>query len=334
MSDPILLDANSIVVRCIMAAAVDEVAHDLPFNGGIHGTLNLLSSLLEERAIKAGRIVACFDHAPPPRRYRLIPGYKEKPETDAVSYPFETEEQKDEAFGQLNHVKAALQTLGVTCLCYKQREADDVLGALAQIYIDRGERPIIVTSDKDMWQTISWGARVWDLTNKELIDSGNFYTRTNVATDTFLLYKALLGDPSDKIKGVRGMGKKTLPVLFERAHWYIRLCREPSDQLASLCEYLGRQPKRTKAEAAVLRDRRRIERVLKGIDLRTSFGPTASLIARLDEDSPKVDWRAFCRVLKGAGLGALLGSHSRYTRPFARAAKNARMKGENASSSL
>jgi 5'-3' exonuclease len=329
MADPILIDGNSVAVRCIMAAAVDEVANNLPFNGGIHGTLNLLSNLLGERVIKAGRIVACFDHAPPPRRYRLIPGYKEKPETDEVSYPFETEEQKEEAFGQLDHIRAALQTLGVTCLCYKQREADDVLAALARIYIDRGERPIIVTSDKDMWQTVGWGARIWDLTKKELIDAGNFCQRATVSTDTFLLYKALLGDPSDKIQGVRGMGKKTIPALFERAHWDIRICREPKDQLASLCHFLGTQPKRTKAEAAVIRDRRRIERVIQGIDLRTSFGPVEALTARLDEDPPKVDWRAFCRVFKGAGLGALLGAHGRYTTPFARAAKNARAKGEN-----
>jgi len=326
MSDPLLLDSNSIIVRCIMAAAVDEVANDLPFTGGVHGSLNLLSSLLGERAVQAGRIVACFDHSPPPRRYRLIPGYKEKPETDEVAYPFETEDQKIEAFEQIRTVKAALQTLGVMCLCYRQREADDVLGALARIYIDRGERPIIVTSDKDMWQTIGWGARVWDLTNKEMIDAGNFYARTGVSTDTFLLYKALLGDPSDKIKGVHGMGKKTLPKLFERVHWDIRICREPHDQLASLCAFLGTRTRRSKAEAHLIRDRKRIERVIQGIDLRTSFGPTDSLISRVDEEPPAVDWKAFCRVLKAAGLGLQIGSHTKYTRPFSRASKNARPK--------
>ena len=333
MADPILIDGNSVAVRCIMAAAVDEVEHDLPFNGGIHGTLNLLSSMLNARSVNAGRIIACFDHSPPPRRFRLIPGYKEKPDPDKVSWPFETKEQKTEAFEQLDQIKAALQTLGVTCLCYKQREADDTLAALARIYLDRGERPIIVTSDKDMWQTIGWGARVWDLTQKELIDASNFCQRATVSTDLFLLYKALFGDSSDKIQGVRGMGKKTIPKLFERAHWDTRVSSEPREQLAALCAFLGTQLKRSKAEANILRDRRRIERVLQGIDLRTSFGPTAALVARLDEDPPKADWRVFCRVFKNAGLGALLGSHSRYTIPFARAAKNARMKGENVSHS-
>jgi len=249
------------------------------------------------------------------------------------TYPFETYDQKAEAFEQIFAVKAVLQTLGVTCLCYRQREADDVLGAVAHIYIDRGERPIIVTSDRDLWQTIGWGARVWDLTNKEMIDAGNFNAHTNVSTDTFVLYKALLGDPSDKIKGVRGMGKTKLPELFERAHWDIRICREPKDQLASLCAFLGTQRKRSKAEANLIRDRKRIERVIQGIDLRTSFGPTEALEARLDEEPPEVDWRAFCRVFKAVGLGRQLGVHTRYTRPFARAAKNACVKGGNASSS-
>jgi len=333
MADPLLIDANSVIVRCVMAAASDEIANNLPFTGGVHGSLNLLSGVLGARGVNAGRIIACFDHAPPPRRLRLIPGYKEKPETDEVTWPFETEEQKVEAFEQIPLVKAALQTLGVTCLCYREREADDVLGALAGIYVARGERPIIVTSDKDMWQTIGWGARVWDLTDKEMVDAANFHTRANCSTDTFLLYKALLGDPSDKIKGVHGMGKKRIGELFETAHWDIRICREPLDQLAALCEYLGRLPKRSKAEASVLRERRRIAKVLKGIDLRTSFGPTERLTARLDEDPPGVDWRAFCRVCKHAGLDNLLGGHTKYTRPFQLAAKKARVKGGNPSSS-
>lgn len=338
--DPILLDSNSIIVRCIMAAAVDEVTHDLPFTGGVHGTLNILSRLLRGRDVEAGRIIACFDHSPPPRRYRLIPGYKRSlPEgaptevMEEVPYPFKTHDQRDEAFEQILAVKAALQTLGVTCLCYRRREADDVLGAVARIYLDRGERPIVVTSDRDMWQMVGWGVRVWDLMNKEMIDAGNFHSHTSVSTDTFLLYKALLGDPADKIKGVRGMGKKTLPELFERAHWDIRICREPLDQLASLCAFLGTQPKRSKAEANLIRDRKRIERVIRGIDLRTSFGPTEALTARLDEEPPGVDWRALCRVLKAAGLGSMVGRHTKYTRPFARAAENARAVGGNVSGS-
>jgi DNA polymerase-1 len=324
MADPLLIDANSVVVRCVMASVADEVAHDLPFTGGVYGSLNTLSNLLGERAIDAGRIIACFDHSPPPRRFRLIPGYKEPSNNpDHVPWPFESEMQKMDAFAQVFRVKAVLETLGVTCLCYEKREADDVLAAAARIYIDRGERPIIVTSDHDMWQTIGWGARVWDLTNKELIDAGNFVQHAGVSTDTFLLYKALLGDSSDRIPGVRGMGKKTIPDLFERAHWHIRIVREPRDQLAELCEFLGRLPKRTKAERQILLERKRMERVLQGIDLRASFGPTDKLEARLDEET-EVDWKAFCRACKAAGLHYVLGGHTRYTRPFQRAAKNVR----------
>ena len=324
--DPILVDSNSVIVRCVMASAADEIAHDLPFTGGVYGSLNTLSNLLGEREVDAGRIVACFDHSPPARRYRLIPGYKQKPKDrpGEVPWPFESEMQKMDAFAQTFRVRDALQTLGVTCLCYRQREADDVLAAAARIYTERGERPIIVTSDHDMWQTVGWGARVWDLTNKEMVDAGNFVSLTGVPTDMFLLHKALLGDTSDHIEGVRGMGKTTIPKLFERAHWHIRVVREPREQLAELCEFLGRLPKRTKAESSILRERRRIERVLQGIDLRTSFGPTDGLEARLDEEPPAVDWKAFCRVCKAAGLLAILGAHTRYTRPFQRAAKNAR----------
>ena len=326
--DTLLIDANSLAVRCIMAAAPDELRNDLGFTGGIYGSINTLRTILEHREVRAGRIFAFFDHSIPPRRLRLIPEYKKKRskrEDEGDYYPFENREQKVAAFDQIGSVWDILPTLGVTCLCFKEREADDGIGAAAKILTDRGERPLVVSSDRDLWQTVGWGCRVWDLHDRSLIDAGNFATRGKVSPDTYLLYKALDGDSSDGIPGAKGWGEKYLGQLWEEAYWDIRLCRDPLAQLASLCSYLGRKKGRTKREVTLLRDRPRLERVIKGIDLSTSFGPTGRLEARLDEESPGVKWMEFLRKLKAHGLGNVLGGHQTFTKPFQRAHQRAKM---------
>lgn len=317
--DPILIDANSLVVRCIMAAAPDELRNDLEFTGGIYSSLNTLRMIFEHRSVRAGRIYAFFDHSVPPRRMRLIPEYKKKSrkrEEEGDYYPFDNADQKAAAFEQIGSVWDILPSLGVRCLCFKEREADDGIGAAAQILTARGERPLIISSDRDMWQMIGWGCRVWDLHDHSILDAENFHSRANVSTDTYLLYKALDGDASDGIKGAHGWGEKYLGELFEDAHWDLRVQSEPLDQLASLCDYLGRKQGRTKREVSLLRDRRRLERVIRGIDLRSSFGPTGRLAEKMDAPSPQVRWMDFLRGLKAHGLRNIVGNHQQFVKPF------------------
>lgn len=322
--DPILIDLNSLAVRCIMAAAPDELSNDLEFTGGIYGSVNTVRTILENREVQGGRIFACFDHSIPPRRLRLIPEYKKKSKKreEAGDYhPFDTAEQKSAAFQQIGALWDILPTLGVTCLCFKEREADDCIGAAAQILLERGQRPLVVSSDRDLWQTVGWGCRVWDLHNHELLDARNFTSRAKASTDTYLLYKALDGDSSDGIPGAHGWGEKYLGQLWEDAHWDIRLCREPLDQLAALCAYLGRKKARTRREVTLLRDRPRLERVIMGIDLRSSFGPTERLEGKLTGAAPRVQWMEFLRKLKQYGLRNVIGSHQSFVKPFQLAAK-------------
>jgi 5'-3' exonuclease len=349
MREPILVDCNSLAVRCIMAAAPDEIRHQLEFTGGMYGSLNILRRILESPKVNAGRVFACFDHSTPPRRSRLIPEYKQKrkernqeelpreadlEEGEAIEVMlhmhlgrggvsgevFATQEQKEAAFSQVIGLRALLHTLGVVTLCYHNREADDIIGALAwHSRTDDSVRPLVVSSDRDLWQTVGWGCRVWDLHSHEIIDAANFHERTGVSTDTYLLYKALVGDTSDSIPGVHGLGPVKAGKLLEEAHWRVRVHREPRAQLAALCNYVGGKRKRAKIEDRLLRERRRLDRVLLGIDLRASFGPTDRLLDRLVE-RPEVDWRAFLRTCRQVGMSNVVGGHQRFVTPFRRAA--------------
>lgn len=319
MADTLLIDGNALVTRAIMGAAREEVDLGLPFRGGVDYAFQTLAAIMTHHKLKPGRLVAFFDHSTPPRRLRLIPDYKSREKDLGI---FESEEQRAAAMSQIDIVYRLMPLLGITTLCHREREADDGLAAAARVFIDRGESPIIVTGDKDLWQCVTWGARVWDLNKFELIHAGNFHPHTNVAPDTFLLWKGLVGDPSDNIKGALGFGKKTASALLEEAHWYVRATRGGHAQFEELIRFLRdergilkRKPW-SKAERQLIKDRKRIRRELRGIDLHDSFGPTKGLERRLKE-RPPVQGLAFVRACRKQGLKGVMPM---FARPFERAA--------------
>lgn len=162
---------------------------------------------------------------------------------------------------------------------------------------------------------------MWDLRSGGLLDSANFFDRVGCSTDTYLLYKAIVGDASDCIPGVPGLGEKRAAELLERAHWDVRAVREPKAQLHSLLAYVKQhRAKCSKPERAILRYRRRLERVLGGIDLRASFGSTRGLVARLDAP-PKAQPMAFARACAKLGIRNVFPA---LTRPFVQVEKTRR----------
>lgn len=330
MATPLIVDGNALVVRSLWGGLKDEIKLGLPFTAGIYGTLNTLGNIAEHHEVQAGQIVAFFDHVPPPRRVRLLPDYKRgRREHWPVKFRekvgiefddaeeedlgvFESVEQRVAAFAQVGQVYKLLPLLGITTLCYREREADDGVAAAARVFLERGKRPMIVTGDHDLWQTIGWGARVWDLGKGHLIEASNFVQHAGCSTDTYTLFRALTGDASDRIKGAHGLGPKRAFELLERAHWHVRLMREPREQLRELCRFLRKESERSKAEQALVDDRARLDRVLRAIDLRKSFGPTRGLEARLEE-RPEIQEREFIRACRALGLG---GAGRRLMRPF------------------
>lgn len=336
MATPIIVDGNALVVRSLWGGLKDEIRYGLPFTSGIYGSLNTLGVIVEHHLVEAGQIVAFFDHLPPPRRLRLLPDYKRgrrdhwprayrekvgaEPEDDSDAGDlgvFESVEQRVAAMAQIGQVYELLPLLGVTTLCYREREADDGVAAAARVFVRRGVQPVIVTGDHDLWQSIAWGARVWDLGKSRVVEAGNFHEAAGCAPDAYTLFRALTGDASDRIRGADGFGHKRAAALLERAHWHVRLMREPRQQLRELCRFLRDQEELSRAEIQLVADRKRLDRVIRAIDLRASFGPTPGLERRLAARLP-VDSPGFVRTCRALGLE---GSGRRLVRPFETAQK-------------
>lgn len=336
MATTIILDGNALVVRSLWGGVRDEIKNGLPFTSGIHGSINTLARIVQHHEVRARRIIAFFDHTPPLRRVRLLPDYKrgrrqhwideyrtrlklprEREDEDDDLGIFESVEQRVAALAQVRQVYALLPLLGITTLCYREREADDGVAAAVQVIAAEGGAPLVVTGDHDLWQCVAMGARVWDLANPRIIHAGNFVMHAKTATDTYVLFRALVGDASDRIVGVHGLGPVLTSKLLSDAGWDVRLVNGPRAQLRSLCRYLKRKRKRSTAESRLIEERERIDRVIRAIDLRTSFGPLDGLTRRLAEPT-EIQSQAFLRACRELGVlrstGPLLNVFQRVAR--------------------
>ena len=114
-----------------------------------------------------------------------------------------------------------LKALPVKTVTIDKVEADDIIAYLSKV-IPQGpkDKAFIVSSDKDFIQLVSEKVIVYRPIEKEYYTKETVVEKFNISPENFILYKTLLGDNSDKIKGVKGLGKKGLfkkfPELIER----------------------------------------------------------------------------------------------------------------------
>jgi 5'-3' exonuclease len=115
---------------------------------------------------------------------------------------------------QMSKLKGLLGFLGVQQLEIDDIEADDVIGYLVGM-LDPVPK-VIVSGDKDMWQLVSPTTAVYWPTKKVYVTSDNFLEHASVPPYNYVLLRALKGDAdrSDNIKGIKGLGEKTIMKLF------------------------------------------------------------------------------------------------------------------------
>lgn len=310
MSTPVVIDAHSLIVRSIMASALDDLQAGGIFTGGVYGSLTSLASILTVPGLQPGAIYACFDAGIPPRRRELLPDYKVK---RAERRQWLSDEDRAKAFGQLKLARQMLELLGVVCLRYKEREGDDVVAAVVRLLRQQGQTSFVITGDHDLWQTVRWDARVWDLGRKDTVEAANFVDCAGVPLDHYLLYRALVGDTSDGIAGAGGVGPKRATQMLQ--DFGDRLHGTPTAQLDALVAGLQALPKRRKFEDAVIASHPYLRRVLAAIDLGSSFGKTGRLSEALFR-APPCDLMPFLRFCKGLQFASVLGDPERFFGPF------------------
>ena len=196
-----VIDGNSLVNRAFYGVRPLTAADGTPTNA-VYGFLNMLFKLREDYA--PDEICVCFDLKAKTFRHKAYEGYK------AQRKPM-----PEELVRQMPLVKEALDGLGIRRMEVEGFEADDLLGTLSHLCSQQGGNTTIVTGDRDSLQYITGTSRVALVTTRmgqtstELYDEVKFAEKyCGLTPEKIVDLKAIMGDSSDNIPGVKGIGEK------------------------------------------------------------------------------------------------------------------------------
>ena len=185
--------------------------------GGLGGFFRSLGA--EIRRVDPTQVYVIFDGAGSANaRKNLLPEYKSGRDLQRITNweAFDDiEDEHDAKVDQMVRVIQYLKTLPVKTITLPKVEADDVIAYLSDIIPQKPEDKVfIVSSDKDFLQLINKNVIVYRPMEKEFYTEETVVEKFNMSPHNFILYKTLMGDNSDKVKGVKGLGEKKLMKLF------------------------------------------------------------------------------------------------------------------------
>ncbi len=181
--------------------------------GGVTGFLMSVGYVI--RNMHPTRVYVVFDgKGGSQRRRKLFPEYKTGRKTPTRmnrSYDMTTDQEEvDLMRRELMVVGQSLTHLPITTITIDGVEADDIMSYIAELTVINGGEAILYSTDKDFLQLIDDNITVWNPIKKRLYDAQAVLEDYGVHPTNFLLYRALTGDASDNIPGIKGMGKKTM----------------------------------------------------------------------------------------------------------------------------
>ena len=146
-------------------------------------------------------------------RKNINPNYKAQRATARITHwgLYDTREEEQEALiGQLYRVQDYLECLPLQQIGIEKLEADDVMAYIAKRASKAGKKVTIVSSDKDFLQLIDGNIEVYAPVKKKTYTKDNVMEEIGVLPENYNIVKALLGDNSDNLPGVKGLGIKTI----------------------------------------------------------------------------------------------------------------------------
>lgn len=195
-----LVDVSSMFFRAFYAVRPLTTPEGLPTNA-IYGFTSMIVKLLKEE--KPDYLGFCYDLPTPSFRKEIYPEYKaHRTETPPDLIP------------QIPYIKKMVDALGIPSFEMNGFEADDIIGTLTEIGSKHHCQVMIVSGDKDFAQLVRPGVELLDTMKDTRIDSDGVKSKWGVRPDQFIDYLALIGDTSDNIPGITGVGPKTAQKLL------------------------------------------------------------------------------------------------------------------------
>lgn len=204
MKKILVIDGNSIINRAYygmrpLTTKSGKTTH------AVYGMINIISRQLS--AIKPDYAAVAFDLKAPTFRHQMYDGYK----AGRHATP-------DDLISQFPDAKECLSLMGLHILELPGYEADDIQGTVAKMaHTQPDTEAYVLSGDRDLLQLIDDKVHVLLATNSETknMDETAFREEYGIDSSAFVDMKALMGDSSDNIPGVAGIGKKTAQTLIE-----------------------------------------------------------------------------------------------------------------------
>lgn len=197
-----IIDGNSYIYRAFYAIRGLSNSSGLPTNA-VFGFANMLLKVIKEKS--PDYIAVAFDPKGPTRRHAEFAAYKaHRPPMPRDLIP------------QIPYIHRLVQAFRIPVFVIEGQEADDVIATLAARARDREMEVTIVTGDKDILQLVGPGITVYDTLKEKTYGPKEVEERFGVLPEQMIEIMGLMGDQSDNIPGVPGIGEKTAQALIKQ----------------------------------------------------------------------------------------------------------------------
>ena len=194
----IIIDGNSLMNRAFYALKRPMITKEGIHTGALYGFINMLEKLRKD--YESGYICVTFDVKAPTFRHKAYADYKGTRKPMAM-----------ELVMQMPLIKEILHAMNIKTIELAGYEADDLIGTISRVGEEEGLEPLVITGDKDALQLADDKVHILytikGITTFKIYDDENFREEYGFAPINLIDYKALVGDKSDNIPGVKGIGK-------------------------------------------------------------------------------------------------------------------------------
>ncbi|MEE9240537.1 MAG: DNA polymerase I [bacterium] len=198
-----LVDGTGYIFRAYYAMLRQRLSNSrgMP-TGGILAFSRMLLKVIREKS--PDYMAVAFDRPEPTFRHEMYPAYKanrDAPPEDLIA--------------QIPFMQRIVDVLRIPVLSRAGAEADDLIGSLAERAVSQGFEVVLVSADKDFSQLVSDKIKIWDPMKDKEIGPAEVEDRWGIPPRKFVDIQALMGDSSDNIPGVPGIGEKTAVALIQ-----------------------------------------------------------------------------------------------------------------------
>ena len=303
LNDHILIvdSMNTFIRSFAMLQSMNPQGHH---TGGLVGFLRSLGFLT--RTIDPTRIICVFDgQASSSSRKNIDPEYKANRNIKRITN-WELFDNKEEEYAsmtmQMGRLVNYLQCLPITLISIDKVEADDTISYLAQEYGKRDKKVTIVSSDKDFLQIVDDNINVYSPIKKKTYGKKEVKEEVGMLPENYLIMKSLLGDNSDNLTGIKGLGPKTLIKEFPD------LVNKPGVTLDDIYDICVKELETKKVFAKIVYD---WDKVKSNYELMNLLQPRLGdyeiihILDKLKQPIPPLQATTFVRMLEADQIEAL-----------------------------